>query len=115
MLNEEMNCLRVVGLVLEPHEGEAGADGLLTGTALMKLERLLERLLEKLLEKLPVLIIIKTIARLPLFSLSVSSAVLLVEIWKPWQNWLQTQHNQGLLTQLEFCWAGFSVVVLCSL
>ena len=29
-LNEELICLRVVGLVLEPREGEAGADGLLT-------------------------------------------------------------------------------------
>ena len=28
--NEKRICLRVVGLVLEPHEGDAGADGLLT-------------------------------------------------------------------------------------
>ena len=57
---------------------------------------------------------IQTIARLLLFNLSVSGAVLLVEIQKPCQNWLQTLYNQGLLTQLEFCWAGFSVVVLFS-
>ena len=54
----------------------------------------------------------QTIARLLLFNLSVSGAVLLVEIQKPCQNWLQTQYNQGLLTQLEFCWAGISIVVL---
>ena len=57
---------------------------------------------------------IQTTGRLLLFNLSVSGAVLLVEIQKPCQNWLQTLYNQGLLTQLEFCWAGFSVVVLFS-